>query len=127
MASNYASKVLKFKEVIHEGCPDTCVSKKYASLLTSDLAFLTAQNWLNLQIIEVFVKLINKSSQDSIVFTLTALKCFLDRDNVQDEFRKFKMNGVKSVCIIINVWKDTKKQTEAVVKVVKEIIGPVCP
>ena len=58
-----------FQLFLSEGCDSICVI-----LSTSDIAKLVPPQWLNLQIIEHFVKQLNTSRKSSVTFTLPMIK-----------------------------------------------------
>ena len=53
------------------GVDNKCFDKQNSTLLVSDLSLSTSENWLNLEIINVFIKLINNSSTTGQVIFLS--------------------------------------------------------
>ena len=56
------SKLTAFKTILMNGVDNKCFDKQNYTLLVSNVSLLTSKNWLNIEIINVFIKLINNSS-----------------------------------------------------------------
>ena len=68
------SKLTAFKTILINGVDNKCFNKQNSILLVSDLSLLTSKNWLNLEIINVFIKLINNSRTTCQVFSLSDIQ-----------------------------------------------------
>ena len=58
-------KLNTFKEKLLNGTDNTFVSMKTTNVLTSDIALLACNRWLNLSILQVFVDLLNKRATNA--------------------------------------------------------------
>ena len=64
------SKLTAFKIILMNGVDNKCFDKQSSTSLVSDLSLLTFKNWLDLEIINLFIKLINNSSDTGQVISL---------------------------------------------------------
>ena len=87
-----------FQNLVNENCHQSSVTRAYPSLLTSDLTLLIGQNWINLQLIEIFSDLINNKSSNSI-----------------EKIEGYKKDKMDFLIIIVNVGQNSDLKTEAVV------------
>ena len=84
------------------GVDKKCFDKQHSTLLVSDLSLLTPKNRLNLEIINVFIKLINNSSTTGRVISLSDIQHFT-HGRLKQKSMEGKSNGIESCVIILNV------------------------
>ena len=91
--------------------------RAYPSLLTSDLTLLIGQNWINLQLIEIFSDFINNKSSNSINISLPTLITAIEQGDLLEKIERYK-KGKKDcfIIIIVNIGQNRDLTTEAVVQ-----------
>ena len=62
-----------FSLILSEGRENVCHKKSNTWQLISDLALLSGKNWLNLEVIEVFISIINKIRTECKIISAPAL------------------------------------------------------
>ena len=67
----------------------------------SDLSLLTSKNWLNLKIINVFIKLINNSSTPGQVISLSEIQ-HSTHERLKQKSKEWKSNRIECCVIILN-------------------------
>ena len=84
------------------GVDNKCFDKQNSTLLVSDLILSTSKNWLNLEIINVFIKLINNSSTTGQVISLSDIQ-HSTHERLKQKSKEWKSNGIECCVIILNV------------------------
>ena len=64
----------EFSFILMEGRDNACHKEGNPRLLISDLALLSGKNWLNLEVIEVFISMINKIIPECKVISALAVR-----------------------------------------------------
>ena len=64
----------EFSLILLEGRENACHKKSNPRQLISDLALLSGKNWLNLEVIEVFISIINKIRPEYKIISAPALQ-----------------------------------------------------
>ena len=108
-----------FQNLVNENYHQSCVTLAYPSLLTSDLTLLIGQNWINLQLIEIFSDFINKSS-NSINISLPALITAIEQGDLLEKIEGYRKDKKDCFIIIVNVGQNRDLTSEAVVQGGKE-------
>ena len=68
----------------------------------SDLSLLPSNNWLNLEITNVFIKLINNSSTTGQVISLSDIQ-HSTHERLKQKSKEWKSNGIECCVIVLNV------------------------
>ena len=84
------------------GIDNKCFDKQNSTLLVSDLSLLTSKNWLNLEIINVFIQLINNSRTTGQVISLSDIQ-HSTHEMLKQKSKERKSNGIECCVIILNV------------------------
>ena len=105
-----------FQNLVNENCHQSCVTRAYPSLLTSDLTLLIGQNWINLQLIEIFSDFINNKSSNSINISLPTLITAIEQGDLLEKIEGYKKDKKDCFIIIVNVGQNRDLTTEAVVQ-----------
>ena len=94
----------EFSLILLEGRENACHKKSNPRQLISDLALLSGKNWLNLEVIEVFISIINKIRPECKIITAPALQEYSKiYNNLTEKVKLWKKQGVKTFCFITNV------------------------
>ena len=95
----------EFSIILLEGRDNACHKKSNPRLLISDLALLSGKKWLNLEVIEVFISMINKIIPECEVISAPAIREYSrNYSNFRiEKVKLWKKQGVKTFCFIINV------------------------
>ena len=96
------SKQPAFKTILMNGIDNKCFDKQNSTLLVSDLSLLTSKNWLNLEIINIFIKLINNSSSTGQVISLSDIQ-HSTHERLKQKSKEWKSNGIECCVIVLNV------------------------
>ena len=96
------SKLIAFKAILMNGVDNKCLDKQNSTLLVSYLCLLTSKNWLNLKIINVFIKLINNSSTPGQVISLSEIQ-HSTHERLKQKSKEWKSNTIEYCVIILNV------------------------
>ena len=64
----------EFSLMLLEGRENACHKKSNPRQLISDLALLSGKNWLNLEVIEVFISIINQIRPECKIISAPALR-----------------------------------------------------
>ena len=96
------NKLTAFKTILMNGIDNKCFDKQNSTLLVSDLSLLTSKNWLNLEIINVFIQLINNSRTTGQVISLSDIQ-HSTREMLKQKPKEWKSNGIECCVIILNV------------------------
>ena len=103
-------KFMIYKEKLLLHADSICVDKAIPNLLTSDLALLTCNRWLNLSVIHVYVNLLNKEKESTKVIIFSAIQeCSVER--LTRLLTDWKNAGVESCCVIMNIRLSEKGKT----------------
>ena len=95
------SKLTAFKTILMHGVDNKCFDKQNSMLIVSDLSLLTSKNWLNLEIINVFIKLINNSRTTCQVISLSDIQ-HSTHERLKQKSKEWKSNGIEFCVIILN-------------------------
>ena len=94
----------EFSLILLEGRDNTCHKKSNPWLLISDLALLSGKNCLILEVIEVFISMINKTRPECKIISAPALREYSrNYNNLIEKVKLWKKQGVKLFCFKINV------------------------
>ena len=93
------------------GVDKKCFDKQHSTLLVSDLSLLTSKNRLNLEIINVFIKLINNSSTTGRVISLSDIQ-HSTHGRLKQKSKEWKSNGIECCVIILNVMQPKNGTTQ---------------
>ena len=88
------SKLAAFKTNLMNGVDNKCFDKQNSVFLVSDLSLLTSKYWLNLEIINVFIELINNSSTTGQVISLSDIQHSTHK-RLKQKSNEWKSNGVE--------------------------------
>ena len=87
-----------------EGRENACHKKSNPQQLISDLALLSGKTWLNLEVIEVFISIINKIRPECKIISAPALQEYSRTyNNLIEKVKLWNKQGVKTFCFITNV------------------------
>ena len=114
------SKLTAFKTVLMNGVDNESFDKQNSTLLVSHLILLTSKNWLNLEIINVFIKLINNSSTTGQVISLSHIQ-YSTHERLKQKSKEWKSNGTECCVIILNVMQLKNGTTQVATLVTKAI------
>ena len=90
--------------ILLEGRDNTCHKKSNPWLLISDLALLSGKNCLILEVIEVFISMINKTRPECKIISARALREYSrNYNNLIEKVKLWKKQCVKLFCFKINV------------------------
>ena len=64
----------EFLPILLEGRENACHQKRNSRQLISDVALLSGKNWLNLELIEVYISIVNKTRPEYMIFSAPALR-----------------------------------------------------
>ena len=95
-----------FKNSLLMGNENTCVEKGTPTVLTSDIALLTCNRWLNLSIVQMYADMLNKNSANS----RTVLFANIEGSSAANMTRLvtgWKNESVESCCLIMNIKLDS--------------------
>ena len=84
--------------------------------MTFDLTLLIGQNWINLQLIEIFSDFINNKSSNSINISLPTLVTAIEQGDSLEKIEGYKQDKKGCFIIIVNVGQNRDLTTEAVVQ-----------
>ena len=87
-----------FQNLVNENCYQSCVTRAYPLLLKSDLTLLIGQNWINLQLIEIFSDFVNNKSSNSINISLPTL-LLLSRETYLKRLKDMKK--IKKIVLLL--------------------------
>ena len=87
-----------FQNLVNENCYQSCVTRAYPLLLKSDLTLLIGQNWINLQLIEIFSDFVNNKSSNSINISLPTL-LLLSRETYLKRLKDMKK--IKRIVLLL--------------------------
>ena len=94
----------EFSLILLEGRDNTCHKKSNPWLLISDLALLSGKNCLILEVIEVFISMINKTRPECKIISAPALREYSrNYNNLIEKLKLWKKQGVSLFCFTINV------------------------
>ena len=94
----------EFSLILLEGRDNTCHKKSNPWLLISDLALLSGKNCLILEVIEVFISMINKTRPECKIISAPALREYSrNYNNLIEKVKLWKKQCVKLFCFKINV------------------------
>ena len=94
----------EFSLMLLEGRENACHKKSNPRQLISDLALLSGKNWLNLEVIEVFISIINKIRPECKIISAPAWREYSRiYNNLIQKVKLWKKQGVKTFCFINNV------------------------
>ena len=94
----------EFSLKLLEGRDNTCHKKSNPWLLISDLALLSGKNCLILEVIEVFISMINKTRPECKIISAPALREYSrNYNNLIEKLKLWKKQGVSLFCFTINV------------------------
>ena len=94
----------EFSLILLEGRENACHKKSNPRQLISDLALLSGKNWLNLEVNEVFISIINKIRPECKIISAPALREYSrNYNNLIEKLKLWKKQGVKLFCFITNV------------------------
>ena len=94
----------EFSLTLMEGRGNAFHKEGNPRLLISDLALLSGKNWLNLEVIEVFISMINKIRPECKVISAPAIREYSRNYNTLiEKVKLWKKQGVETFCFIINV------------------------
>ena len=103
-------KFMVYKEKLLLNADSICVDKTIPDILTSDLALLACNRWLNLSVIHVYVDLLNKEKETTKVIMFSAIQeCSMER--LTRLLTNWKNAGVGSCCVIMNIRLSEKGKT----------------
>ena len=105
-----------FQNLVNENCHQSCVTRAYPSLLTSDLTLLIGQNWINLQLIEIFSDFINNKSSNSINISSPTLITAIEHGDLLEKTEGYKKDKKDCFIIIVNAGQNRDLTTEAAVE-----------
>ena len=88
--------------------------------MTSDLTLLIGQNWINLQLIEIFSDFINNKSSNSINISLPTLITAIEQGDLLEKIEGYKKGKKHCFIVSVNVGQNRHLTTEAVVQGGKE-------
>ena len=91
-----------FKEALLMDHENTCVEKRTRDVLTSDIALLTCNRWLNSSIIQMYADMLNKNSTNSRTILFPHFESLSD-ENMTRLVGYWKNEGVESCCLIMNI------------------------
>ena len=90
-----------FKEKL-TGKDNVAVDKENPTLLTSDIALLTRDEWLNLQVIKMYVDMLNKRDVDVVTIMFSSIQHLSHKEKVKC-IQKWKNKNMRSCCIIFHI------------------------
>ena len=93
------------------GVDNKCFDKQNSMLIVSDLSLLTSKNWLNLEIINVFIKLINNSRTTCQVISLSDIQ-HSTHERLKQKSKEWKSNGIECCVIILNAMQLKNRTTQ---------------
>ena len=94
----------EFSLILPAGKNNACHEKCNPRQLISDLALLSGTNLLNLEVIEVFISIINKSRPECKIISAPALREYSRiYNNLIEKVKLWKKQGVKTFYFITNV------------------------
>ena len=96
------NKLTAFKTILMNGIDNKCFDKQNSTLLVSDLSLLTSKNWLNLEIINVFIQLINNSRTTGQVISLSDIQ-HSTHERLKQRSKEWQSNGIECCVIILSV------------------------
>ena len=94
-------KLDMFKEKL-TGKDNFMVDKENPTLLTSDIALLTRDEWLNLQVIQVYVDMLNKRNLDVVTIMFSSIQHLSHKEKVK-RIKKWKNKTMRSCCMILHI------------------------
>ena len=94
-------KLDMFKEKL-TGKDNVAVDKENPTLLTSDIALLTRDEWLNLQVIKMYVDMLNKRDVDVVTIMFSSIQHLSHKEKVKC-IQKWKNKNMRSCCIIFHI------------------------
>ena len=95
-----------FKKELLMGNENTCIEKGTSLVLTSDIALLTCNRWLNLSIIQMYADMLNKNSTNSRTVLFPNIEGCSD-EGMTRLVGGWKNEGVESCCLIMNIKLDS--------------------
>ena len=96
--------LLEFSLILLEERDNTFHKKSNLRILISDLALLSGKNCLILEVIEVFISMINKTRPECKIISAPALREYSrNYNNLIEKVKLWKKQGVKLFCFKINV------------------------
>ena len=105
-----------------DGVDNKCFDKQNSTLLVSNLSLSSSKNWLNLEIINVFIKLINNSSTTGQVISLTDIQHSTHK-RFKQKSKELQNSGIECCVIILNVMQLKNETTQVATVGNKAIIG----
>ena len=94
----------EFSLISLEGRDKACHKKSNPRQLISELALFSGKNWLFLEVIEVFISIINKIRPECKIISAPALREYSSiYNNFIEKVKLWKEQGVKTFCFITNV------------------------
>ena len=94
-------KLDMFKEKL-TGKDDVIVDKENPALLTSDIALLTRDEWLSIQVIQMYVDMLNKRNSDVVTVMFLSIQHLSHEENVK-RIKKWKNKTMRSCCMILHI------------------------
>ena len=88
------NKLAAFKTILINGVDNKCFDKQNSMFLVSDLSLLTSKYWWNLEIINVFIKLINNSSTTGQIISLSDVQ-HSTHERLKQKSNEWKSNGIE--------------------------------
>ena len=95
-------KLDMFKEKLLAGKDGASVDREYPALLTSDLALLTRDEWVSLQVIQVYVDMLNKKNEDVVTIVFSSVQHLSHVEKVK-LIKKWKNKTMRSCCMILHI------------------------
>ena len=95
-------KLDRFHQILLNGQNDVCASPDNLRLMTADLALLVGTKWINIELIQHFLKLINKEIDDAVCITFRELQDYNSAGTLASKVKRWADKKLSKVCVITN-------------------------
>lgn len=91
-----------FNEKLLKGKDNAIVDEENGTLLTSDIAFLTHDGWLSLQVIQMYIDMLNKKNVNVVTIMFSEIQ-HLSHEEMVKCVKEWKKETMRSCCMILHI------------------------